>query len=344
MPMSLQASMTALQESRDVRPSVPQSRVRLQDVELLIQQDLEWLEGTAREVVADGVAPATEAAAHLVQNGGKRVRPMLVLLSTACFGGALERARQMALAVELLHSATLLHDDVVDEGTQRRGVETSRLQWGNAMSVLGGDLLLVHALQITSAVLPSALPDVIATLRSLVDGEVRQLKCRSDLDLSEATYAKILEGKTASLFVLAARVGARLGGATPEQEVALGGVGEQLGMAFQLVDDLLDYVGTSSGKTLAADLREGKVTLPLVLASQVRPELVAAVQAIHAGQQLDVEPIRQAVVGSPACAEVRRRAMVHTHNALENLRRAVPASAAREMLEAIAGELANRAL
>ncbi len=342
MPMSLQASMTALKESRDVRPSIPQSRVRLEDIEVLVERDLEWLESEARRVVSDGVAPATEAAAHLVEKGGKRVRPMLVLLSAACFGGIQEGTRPMALAVELLHSATLLHDDVVDEGTQRRGVATSRLLWGNAMSVLGGDLLLVHALKLTEEALPSALPELIGTLRLLVDGEVRQLKGRSDLDLSEVTYQEILRGKTASLFELAARVGARLGGAAAPQEEALASVGQDLGMAFQLVDDLLDYVGTSSGKTLVADLREGKVTLPLVLASLQHPELVEAVRAIHRGDEVDVEALRQAVATSPACDEVRRRARAHTSRAIERLEQTVMPCAAREMLVSIAGELASR--
>jgi octaprenyl-diphosphate synthase len=186
-----------------------------------------------------------------------------LLLSAACFGPIPQAARELSVVAELVHSATLLHDDVVDEGLERRGAPAARRIWGNAVSVLGGDLLLVHALERTLTHAPAVLPDLVLTLRRLVDGEVIQLRGRNELDVREATYERILRDKTASLFAFATRAGARLGGAGSDAQVKLGEFGELLGVAFQLVDDVLDYQGEDTGKHLFQDLREGKLTLPL---------------------------------------------------------------------------------
>jgi len=248
----------------------------------------------------------------------------------------------MALVSELVHSATLLHDDVVDEGMERRGVPTSRLAWGNAISVLGGDLLLVHALQRTQQHCPEIMPDLITTLRRLVDGEIVQLRGRSELDVSETTYERILRDKTASLFAWSTRTGARLAGASLEDQERLAGFGERLGIAFQLVDDVLDYSGSNTGKTLLTDLREGKLTLPLVLAVARMPELVQPLQRIYAGDGESVTLVSRAVVESGACDEVRRRASDHTRSAVEALRTVQPGPA-RVLLESVAQQLAARA-
>ncbi len=315
---------------------------RIATVQDILADDLAWIEAALSGVVDEGELPATLAARHLVTRGGKRVRPIALLLSAACFGTITPAARELAVVAELVHSATLLHDDVVDEGMERRGAPTSRLAWGNAVSVLGGDLLLVHALSRTQACAPDVMPDLIATLRRLVDGEIIQLRGRSELDVSEATYERILRDKTASLFAWSTRTGARLAGASPEDQERLAGFGERLGIAFQLVDDVLDYSGESSGKTLFTDLREGKLTLPLVLAVARMPELVQPLKRIYAGDREPVSLVSRAVVESGACEDVRRRASDHTRSAVEALS-AVRPGPARVLLESVAQQLAARA-
>jgi len=326
-------------ESQGADARVTQRIATVQDI---LQDDLSWIEAALASAVDEGETPATLAARHLVTRGGKRVRPIALLLSAACFGRITPAARELALVAELVHSATLLHDDVVDEGMERRGVSTSRLAWGNAVSVLGGDLLLVHALARTQTHAPAVMPDLIATLRRLVDGEIIQLRGRSELDVSEATYNRILRDKTASLFAWSTRTGARLAGASLEDQERLAGFGERLGIAFQLVDDVLDYSGAETGKTLLSDLREGKLTLPLVLAVARMPELVQPLKRIHAGDREPVTLVSRAVVESGACEEVRRRASDHTRSAVEALS-AVRPGPARVLLETVAQQLAARA-
>lgn len=315
---------------------------RIATVQDILADDLKWIESALASAVDEGEQPATLAARHLVTRGGKRVRPMALMLSSACFGSITPAARELAVVAELVHSATLLHDDVVDEGMERRGAPTSRLAWGNAISVLGGDLLLVHALSRTQACAPEVMPDLIATLRRLVDGEIIQLRGRSELDVSEATYERILRDKTASLFAWSTRTGARLAGASPEDQERLAGFGERLGIAFQLVDDVLDYSGANSGKTLFTDLREGKLTLPLVLAVARMPELVQPLKRIYAGDREPVALVSRAVIESGACDDVRKRASDHTRSAVEALS-AVRPGPARILLESVAQQLAARA-
>ncbi|HEY6081466.1 MAG TPA: polyprenyl synthetase family protein [Polyangiaceae bacterium] len=315
---------------------------RIQSVQELLADDLMWVERTLSLAVTDGPSPGIDAARHLVTRGGKRIRPAALLLSAACFGGIDERMRELAVVSELVHSATLLHDDVIDEGMERRGAPTARLAWGNAVSVLAGDLLLVNALERTSRHAPEAMPDLIATLRRLVEGEIVQLRGRSELDVTEATYERILRDKTASLFSWATRNGARAAGASPADQERMSGFGERLGIAFQLVDDALDYSGEHSGKSLLADLREGKLTLPLVLAVARRPELAQSLKRIHAGDREPVQMVSEAVIETGACEEVRRRAAHFTQSAVDALSSVAPGPA-RLLLENVAAELARRA-
>jgi len=330
-------SAAALAHADDVR-----LERRIQSVKDLLADDLMWIESSLSAAVSSGPSPGTNAARHLVSRGGKRVRPIALLLSAACFGGIEEKARELAVVSELVHSATLLHDDVIDEGMERRGAPTARLAWGNGVSVLAGDLLLVNALDRTARHAPEVMPDLIATLRRLVEGEIVQLRGRSELDVSEATYERILKDKTASLFSWATRTGARVAGASLADQERLAGFGERLGIAFQLVDDLLDYSGDQTGKSLLADLRDGKLTLPLVLAVARRPELAQALRRIHAGDREPVALVSRAVIETGACEEVRRRAGQYTRTAVEALSSVVPGPA-RVLLENVAQELARRA-
>ena len=314
---------------------------RLVDVQQLVGSDLEWVQTALDKTALLGVSPATEAAHHLVSRGGKRVRPLVVLLGAACFGPVPNEARTLALVSELIHTATLLHDDVADDGMQRRGAATSRRVWGNAVSVLAGDLLLVHALRETLAHVPTVLSELLATLRQLVDGEVLQLRGRTQLHLSEEHYFQVVRGKTASLFAWAARSGALTGGASELQAHALGQFGCKLGIAFQLVDDVLDYVGTNTGKTSLADLRDGKLTLPLVLAVQRVPRLQSELERIHAGNMEGIESVASQVVACGACDEVRERARKMTNDGLQELVAIAP-SPALSLLKAVAADLVAR--
>jgi len=168
---------------------------RIANVQDLLADDLRWIESALSSAVDEGETPATLAARHLVTRGGKRVRPMALMLSAACFGRVTPEVRQMAVVSEMVHSATLLHDDVVDEGMERRGVPTSRLAWGNAISVLGGDLLLVHALQRTQQHAPEIMPDLNHDVTPPGRRRDRAAARRSELDVSEATYERILRDR-----------------------------------------------------------------------------------------------------------------------------------------------------
>ncbi len=315
---------------------------RLESVQQLLGQDLALIEAALSEAAGQGPSPGKDAAQHLVSRGGKRIRPMALLLSAACFGDVPAVARELAVVAELVHSATLLHDDVIDDGDERRGSPAARVVWSNSVSVLGGDLLLVQALERTARHAPDIMPDLVATLRRLVEGEIIQLRGRVELDVSEATYERILRDKTASLFAWATRAGARVAGAPEALQERLAAFGERLGIAFQLVDDVLDYVSDQTGKTLLSDLREGKLTLPLVLAVARRPELVGPLRRIYAGDREPVELVSRAVLECGACDEVRRRARTFTTEAIAALDEIAP-SPARVLLQNVAEQLAARA-
>lgn len=315
---------------------------RLEQVQSLLEGELSWVETALANVSSDLTAPIDQTVAHLVSRGGKRVRPTAVLLSAACVGPISDPIRELAVVVELVHTATLLHDDVIDEGMERRAAPTARRIWGNAMSVLAGDTLLVHSLSRIQKYAPQLLADLLETLQRLVGGEVLQLKNRAEIDLSVESYDYILREKTASLFQFATSGGARLAGGSLLVQRALGEFGERLGMAFQLVDDVLDYAGEDTGKALGADLIEGKVTLPLALAVQGEAKLAALVEAVRKDPEpVRVEELRARVVASGACELVRRRAAHETDAAIAVLS-ALGDSPARRLLTSVAQKLAQR--
>jgi len=337
-------SLTQLGEAATVERSGVRAAARIAEIHSVLGDDMGAVDDELRRLAREGVAPATDAATHLFEGGGKRVRPLTVLLSAACFGPIPDEARDAAVVAELVHLATLLHDDVVDEGTERRGRATARMRWGNAVSVLAGDLLLTHALERTASTAPGkVLGELFETLRLLVDGEVIQLRGRNALDLREEVYFRIVRGKTASLFAWAARTGAAVAGAPSQAVAALGDFGARVGMAFQLIDDVLDYDGDPSltGKALLCDLGEGKLTLPLIRTLVQRPDLVRDVEAVRAGDVFAASRVVAAVHSSGACHGVRADAREETAIALSALN-VVPPSAARDMLAGIARELVER--
>jgi octaprenyl-diphosphate synthase len=314
-------------------------------VSLLLGETLPKMEAVLREATT-GPDPLDVAAAHLVQAGGKRVRPLSALLVDRVCGGEGRAVLPLAAAVELIHSATLLHDDVMDEGEERRGRPASRVLWGNLVSVLSGDLLLTSALDLVQqSGVPQAMEDTLATMRALVGGEVAQLKARGRDDLGIEGYLEIARGKTASLFSCACRLGARAALASPDSVEAAGRFGERVGIAFQIVDDVLDLEGVPHevGKRLGHDLSEGKTTLPLALALQhdaeaLRPLLVVA----RAGDTGAAARVARAASVRAGCEQARAFAVAETEQGLAELQR-LPAGRARELLaELVRGLIMRR--
>jgi octaprenyl-diphosphate synthase len=342
---ALLASVAMLREAATADRAGFRAAERMAQVHALLGEDMAVVDRELARMTREGVSPATDSATHLLEAGGKRVRPLTVLLAAACFGPVPAAGRDLAVVAELVHLATLLHDDVVDDGQERRGLPTPRRIWGNAVSVLAGDLLLTHALERTAAAAPPAvLSDLFATLRRLVDGEVVQLRGRTRLELREDIYFRIVHDKTASLFAWAARAGAAVAGAPADAVMALGEFGARVGVAFQLVDDVLDYDGDprATGKALLGDLVEGKLTLPLLRTLAAAPALANEIDAVRAGDRDAAVRVAEAVRVSGTCAGVRALALDETRRALAALE-SIPAGVPRELLASIAGELASRA-
>ncbi len=235
----------------------------------LTREDMNRVNETILSRTGSEVAMIPEVAQHLISSGGKRLRPMLTLATAqlALYPGA--GHVRLAAAVEFMHTATLLHDDVVDESDMRRGKPSARKVWGNEASVLVGDFLLGQAFKMMVEVGSLQCLDVLSTAAAVIaEGEVMQLAAAKNTSTTEDEYLAVIRAKTAALFAAAAEVGPILAGVQEDQQKACRSYGLNLGVAFQLIDDALDYGGTSAklGKNVGDDFREGKITLPLVLA------------------------------------------------------------------------------
>jgi octaprenyl-diphosphate synthase len=331
---------------RGVRPE--RAKAALADVPAL-PESLLALETQLTAATDDASEKLQGAARHLVSAGGKRIRPMVTLLACGACGGTMRAAVPYAVAAELTHSATLLHDDVLDDGQIRRGQPASRVIWGNAVSVLSGDWLLTRALEIVSKepAAPSALAPLLATMRRLVEGEVLQLALRGSFAATEQQYLDVVVGKTASLFGWAAAAGAWAAGVEGRIPAALVRFGEGIGIAFQLVDDALDYAADPGllGKKLGADLLEGKATLPLIRACEARPALRDRLRALVDGTANgdavagEVIEVVKAVGGVDAARAMARE---HTKVAMAALTE-VPDGPHRRALHEAAVSLTERA-
>jgi octaprenyl-diphosphate synthase len=235
----------------------------------LVQADLKEVE---REISVESVASVeaiTTINQYLQAGGGKRLRPALVLLCNRLFGPATDCARRLAAVVEMIHTATLVHDDVIDIAKTRRGRPSTNVVWGNHTSVLAGDWLYMQAFQVALRERNFHILDLLISLtQMMVEGELLQLDRLHRMDITEADYMELVDRKTASLFSACASLGAVAAGADEATESKLGEFAWNLGMAFQLVDDILDYTSTEKilGKPSGNDLREGKVTLPMIYA------------------------------------------------------------------------------
>jgi len=247
----------------EVRPG-PQDRLAH-----LLSPEMAEVNRLIRSRMASRHAPRIpEVTAHLVEAGGKRLRPMLTLAAARLLGYAGDHHLRLAATVEFIHTATLLHDDVVDESRERRGRPTANLLWDNKSSVLTGDYLFARSFQLMVETGSLRVLDILADASATIaEGEVLQLTAAQNLGTDEDTYLQVIRGKTAALFAAACEVGGVVAGGSPEQIAALRTYGDALGIAFQMADDLLDYLGTAAiGKRRGDDFRERKLTLPVIRA------------------------------------------------------------------------------
>lgn len=295
---------------------------RIADAGDLVRADMREVERAI-----DGLSPTRDAihdsAVHLLGLGGKRLRPMCVALASRLGTGFSEGARELAVSVELVHTATLLHDDVVDVADARRSAPTARVLYGNAASIYAGDYLLIEALRrVTRVGLPGVLEKLLDVVESMIEGEALQLERRGRLDTDRETYFRIVEGKTAALFRWAMLAGGSAGGVvTAHNGADLEAFGVHLGMAFQLIDDLLDYDGEAAriGKIPFADLREGKATYPLIVASERDDGVRTALARVVAGEADPDRALLDRIRATGAFDTTRALALDHADRAARAL-------------------------
>lgn len=279
----------------------------------LIGPDMKAVDTVIRDRLHSDVVLVRQVAEYIIGSGGKRMRPALVLLAAGAVEYEGTHHQEMAAVVEFIHTATLLHDDVVDESAMRRGHDTANAMFGNAASVLVGDFLYSRAFQMMVEVNNMRVMRVLSDATNIIaEGEVLQLMNCHDADVDEARYMRVIHYKTAKLFEAAAQLGAILGKASQDVEEALTAYGMHLGTAFQLIDDVLDYSGqeAETGKHLGDDLAEGKPTLPLIYVMQHgTPEQAACVRkAIEEGGREDFLLVLDAIRNSGALEHARARA------------------------------------
>jgi octaprenyl-diphosphate synthase len=294
------------------------------------------VDGVIRERLASRVVLIEQISRYIVSAGGKRIRPRLLLLFSEALGFEGPERYELAAVVEFIHTATLLHDDVVDESSLRRGRATANAIFGNAASVLVGDFLYSRAFQMMVSVNRMRVLDVLADATNVIaEGEVLQLMNMHDPDLAVADYLQVIRYKTAKLFEASARLGAVLGGADAALEEACADYGRSLGTAFQLVDDLLDYEGNTDelGKNVGDDLREGKPTLPLLLAMErgTPAEQALIREAIVNGEVQRMGEVLAVVQRTGALTATREAAEQQAEQARRALA-ALPPGPAREAL------------
>jgi octaprenyl-diphosphate synthase len=298
--------------------------------------DMQRVNSVIEDHLKSDVVLINQLSQHIIHSGGKRLRPMLVMLCARACGYNADKDALLAAIIEFIHTATLLHDDVVDESEMRRGEQTASSIWGNEAAVLVGDYLYSRAFQLM--VLADSLPIMklmADTTNTIAQGEVLQLLNINDPDTSEQSYHQVIYNKTACLFEAACKIGAIITAADDSVEHALGLFGKHLGIAFQLVDDALDYESDSSelGKNVGDDLAEGKPTLPLIYAmqqgNQQQRDLIR--NAIEQGGLEQIEQITRIIQQTGALAYTHQQAIQHAEKAKSAIA-SLPDSSSRQAL------------
>ncbi|WP_242162515.1 polyprenyl synthetase family protein [Lysobacter sp. M15] len=299
---------------------LPPPALSLSAIQALALDDMAQVDALIRTRLASDVVLINQVGEYIIGAGGKRLRPMLLLLAARALGHRGEDSHQLAAVVEFIHTATLLHDDVVDESDLRRGRRTANAVWGNAASVLVGDFLYSRSFQLMVELERMEVMRILAdTTNAIAEGEVLQLLHVRNPDTDEAAYLRVIERKTAVLFAAATRLGALLAGTDAATQQALHDYGLNLGYAFQIADDVLDYASDAAtmGKNLGDDLAEGKATLPLIHAmacadAPLRERLRAIVEQADTGA---LPEVLAAIQAADALAYSRSRASTYAQAA-----------------------------
>ncbi|MGH8847632.1 MAG: polyprenyl synthetase family protein [Polaromonas sp.] len=312
----------------------------------LIADDMRGMDAVIERRLTSEVPLVSQVSQYIVAAGGKRLRPALLLLMCGALGYRGDQRYNLAAVVEFIHTATLLHDDVVDESTLRRGRATANEAFGNPASVLVGDFLYSRAFQMMVEAGDMRIMQTLAEATNVIaEGEVLQLMNMHDATLSEEGYLRVIRSKTAKLFEASARLAALLAQSSASVEQSCADYGRALGTAFQVIDDVLDYDGDVSemGKNLGDDLREGKATLPLIIAMQRGTELERATirQAIETGGTDQMAQIIAIVQQTGALQATRGAAAVEAQRALDALQ-ALPQNPYSKALEQLASQLLER--
>jgi octaprenyl-diphosphate synthase len=318
----------------------------LQPVQQLIAEEMRAVDDVIRARLYSDVALVKQVGEYIIGSGGKRLRPALVILAAGACGYSGTAHYQLAAVIEFIHTATLLHDDVVDASELRRGKATANSIFGNPASVLVGDFLYSRAFQMMVALNDVRVMEVLADATNIIaEGEVLQLLNCHDPDVTEEDYLRVIRFKTAKLFEAAGQLGAIVSHASPEVEEGLARYGVHLGTAFQLIDDVLDYSGehAQTGKNLGDDLAEGKPTLPLIHAMKHGSAEESAIirAAIERGGLDEFQPVLAAIRGSGALEYARRQADAECKRAVSALE-ALPRSTYRDSLLQLAAFAVTR--
>ena len=315
-----------------------------------LASDMAAVDSLIRERMASEHAPRiAEVTTHLIEAGGKRLRPMMTLAAARICGYDGPHHLALAATVEFIHTATLLHDDVVDESARRRGRPTANRMWDNKSSVLVGDYLFARSFQLMVGTGSMRVLDILADAAARIsEGEVLQLTAAKDLRTDEATYMRVVRGKTAALFSAAAEVGGVVAQADPDQIAALATYGDALGISFQIMDDWLDYggAGEALGKNTGDDFRERKLTMPVIkaVAAADAPERAFWARVIEKGDQRegDIEEAVSLLERHGALEATRREALDWADTARAALR-ALPAHPLRDILDDLSSYVVERA-
>ncbi|MDX2429134.1 MAG: polyprenyl synthetase family protein [Xanthomonadales bacterium] len=318
----------------------PDNRTSFEEIISLSAADMKRVDACIEDSLKSDVVLINQIAHYIVASGGKRLRPMLLTLSAHACGYKGQDHIPLAAIIEFIHTATLLHDDVVDESELRRGQQSAHAVWGNAASVLVGDFLYSRSFQMMVGLNSMRIMEVLAnTTNTIAEGEVQQLLNMGDPDVNQHRYMQVIENKTAKLFEAACKLAAIIGGQSQEIEQALAMYGKRLGSAFQIADDVLDYKGDADtmGKNAGEDIAEGKPTLPLILARERCDEKERELldNAIRNGGADDLRPVLAIIEKTDSINSSMEIARAHALEARQQIG-VLPESPWRTALEQLA--------